>query len=71
MRVHALRGSQGNLSCRTALTNGNLGFRNISFGDGLLSSAAMLINGVENIQAVPKSMKDMVKNYSRLQHLTK
>ena len=49
------KGSQGNLPCRTALINGNLGNRNISFGDGLLSSAVMLINGVENIQAVPKS----------------
>lgn len=66
-----LRGSQGNLSCRTALINGSLGYRNISFGDDLLSSTVMLINGVENIQVVPKSIKDMVKNYSRLQHLTK
>ena len=49
MRVHALYGSQGNLSCRTALTNGNLVNRNINFGDGLLSSVLLLINGVENI----------------------
>lgn len=45
--------------CRTALTNRNLGYSDITFGDGSLNGFKIL-NGVETIQAEPKP-KGMVK----------
>ena len=49
---------KGNFISRTTLTNRNLVYRNIDFGDGSLNSIYnILINGVETIQVVPKLKK--------------
>lgn len=50
-----------NYGSRTTLINGNLVYRNIDFGDGLLSSTVMSINGVETIQVAPKPYTGVVK----------
>ena len=47
---HIIRNFDG----RTTLINGILVDRNICFGDGLLNSIVILINGVETIQVAPK-----------------
>jgi hypothetical protein len=58
-KPNALR--EPSLRCRTTLINGSFGFRNISFGDGLLNSIVILINGVETIQVALGFLKKVKK----------
>lgn len=44
------------LGCRTTLTNRNLEYGDIFFGDGSLNSVFILLNGVETIYETPKQI---------------